>query len=302
MWILFAIISAFFLGFYDISKKVSLNNNAVIPVLFVSTLVSCVIFIGFIGYSLFFDVDTSSWYYIPYSGLRVQIHIFIKTLLVVGSWLFSFFALKHLPITIVSPVRSTGPVWTLVGAIILFGERLSLYQWLGLGITLIFFYLFSTAGKREGIIFQKNKYILFIVFATILGATSGLYDKLLIASCEINKLEVQAWFSIYQVIILLPVLLVLWYPKRKNNTPFEFRWSILLIGLLLLIADFFYFHALSIDGAMISLISTARRSNVIISFIVGGIIFKEKYMMKKFILLLGILAGIITIYMATSNS
>lgn len=299
MWVVFAIISAFFLGFYDIAKKVSLNNNAVIPVLFTSTLVGGIIFLPFIVSSWLGIVDVSSDFYIPFSGFKIQILIFVKTVLVLSSWILSFFALKHLPITIVSPIRSTAPLWTLLGAIFLFGEMLSLLQWVGVLVTFVFFYIFSIAGKKEGIEFKNNKFILFIILATLIGSVCSLYDKYLLSTQSINKLELQSWFSVYQVLIMTVILLVLWYPKRKNTTPFTFRWSILLIGFLLLLADFFYFHAVSLDGALISLISTTRRSNVIISFLVGGIAFKEKYISKKFFILLGIMAGIVLIYVSS---
>ncbi|MBK8806448.1 MAG: EamA family transporter [Bacteroidales bacterium] len=299
MWVALAIISAVFLGIYDLSKKISLNNNAVLPVLYISTFVGCLTFLPLVILSQTVTGAIDKWYYIPFSGFQVQIMIFGKTILVLGSWILSFFALKHLPITIVSPIRSTAPVWTLLGALFLFGERLSFFQWIGLSITFIFFYLFSVAGKREGIQFRNNKFIYFIVLGTMLGAVSALFDKYLIAGNDINPLEIQAWFSIYQVLILTPILFLLWYPSRKTTTPFQFRWSILMIGLLLMIADFFYFRAIAQENAMISLISVVRRSNVIISFFVGGLLFKEQYMKKKFVLLLGVLVGVVIIYLGT---
>jgi len=46
--------------------------------------------------------------------------LFLKSCLVGSSWLFAYFAVKHLPISIAGSVRSTGPVFTIVGALMLF--------------------------------------------------------------------------------------------------------------------------------------------------------------------------------------
>jgi len=130
-----------------------------------------------------------------------------------------FFAVKHLPLTIVSPIRATGPIWILFGAILVFSEHLTLIQWIGIAVTLVFFYYFSLAGKTEGIHFRTNKWVIFLIIGTLLGSVSGLYDKFLIRNFD--KMAVQAWSGIYQVLILLPIVLLLWYPKRHENTLFN---------------------------------------------------------------------------------
>jgi transporter family protein len=66
----------------------------------------------------------------------------------------------------------------------------------------------------------------------------------------------------------------------------------MLIGITLTVADFIYFWALSQDGSLISIISTVRRGSVIVSFSLGAIIFKEKNIKIKALILAGILAGI----------
>ena len=48
MWLALAFLSAFLLGCYEVNKKMSLNGNAVIPVLFFNTLISSLIFVPFI--------------------------------------------------------------------------------------------------------------------------------------------------------------------------------------------------------------------------------------------------------------
>ena len=103
----------------------------------------------------------------------------------------------------------------------------------------------------------------------------------------------QAWSAIYQVALLIPIILFLWYPRREANTLFQWRWAIPMIGLFLVIADFLYFYAIGCEGSLISVISALRRGGVIISFTLGAVVFQEKNVKKKGWLLLGIVTGVI---------
>ncbi|MBW8330452.1 MAG: DMT family transporter [Prolixibacteraceae bacterium] len=295
MWVILALASAFLLGIYEVFKKLSVQNNAVIPVLFLSTLTSSLIFLPFvIGSYIAPEFFTGIHLFIPEINLEQHGLILIKSVIVVSSWILAFYAVKNLPITIVGPIRATGPLWTLLGAILIFGEHLNLYQWLGVSVTLLFFYLLSTTGKLEGIHFKTNKWVLFIVAATFIGAASGLYDKFIMR--RVDRLAVQAWFSFYQVAILLPILAVnRWRLPKAERTPFHWRWSIPLIGVFLVLADFLYFNALTYEDSLISIISSLRRGGVVISFVVGAVVFHEKNLRKKGLYLAGILIGILLI-------
>lgn len=298
MWAIFGLLSAVFLGVYDLFKKKSLNENAVIPVLFFAVLTSALVFFPVVVLSRFQpELLQKINLYAPTLTLTEHLQVLLKSAMVISSWLLAFFALKNLPISIYAPIRATSPLWTLVGAIIIFHEKLNTWQWIGVAVTLIFFFLFSTAGKKEGIKFQKNKWFYFIVAATILAAASGLYDKYIIK--RIDRIAVQAWFSFYQVAILLPVVALIWYPKRKENTSFKWRWAIPFIGLTLVMADYFYFYSLSIEGSMISVLAALRRSSVLISFTAGAFMFNENNLKTKGVLLIGILAGILMITLAS---
>jgi transporter family protein len=296
MWILLGLISAFFLGVYDICKKVSLKENAVIPVLFFSIACSCLIFLPFDIASRYFpETIKNSIFYIPTVSLKAHVFIFIKSVIVLSSWLFAYFAMKHLPITLASPIKATQPIWIVIGALLFMGEKLSVMQATGVIITLISFYLFSITGVREGFSFRNNKWIWFIVLATLTGATSGLYDKYLMK--EFHRFSVQVYYTYYQFVLMAIITITLWVPKRKHNTPFQWRWSILFISILLVLADFCYFYALSYEDSLISIISTLRRSGVIIPFLFGAFFYKEKNMKIKIIALTGVITGIFLLFL-----
>ena len=246
MWLAYSFLSAALLGFYDVFKKKSLRGNAVIPVLCLNTLFCSLIFLPMVFLSLSGHLEQGSLFYIPVAGWEVQRYVLLKALIVLSSWLLGYFGMKHLPLTIVGPINATRPVMVLVGAFIVFGERLNLYQWIGVALAVASFFMLSRSGKKEGIDFKHDRWIYFIVLAAVLGAVSGLYDKYLMAPADnggvgLDKMLVQSWYNIYQCVMMGIMLVVLWWPKRKHTTPFRWDWCIILISVFLSAADFVYF-------------------------------------------------------------
>jgi bacterial/archaeal transporter family protein len=298
MWVLLGILSSFFLGIYDLFKKSALENNQVMPVLFLASLTSAIIFLPLIIISSGAGADAAGTiWYVHSVSTGDHFLIFLKSVLVGTSWVLSYFALRNLPITIVTPIRASSPLWTLAGAMIIFGESLTPLQWLGVTVTIISYYLFSLAGRVEGINFRKNRWVLFIFLATIAGAASGLYDKYLIG--KIERMSVQAWFSIYLIPVLLVPTIIIWYRNRLKNIPFFWKPAIPLIGIFLTISDYSYFYALSFDDSLISILAVLRRSSVIISFTAGAFLFREINLTRKSLVLAGILIGVILIVLGT---
>lgn len=298
MWLLLAFLSATLLGFYDVFKKKSLKDNAVLPVLFLNTLFSSLIFLPFIMLSAFTpDVFAGTMFDVPVVGWDVHKFIIIKSFIVLSSWIFGYFGMKHLPITIVGPINATRPVMVLVGAMLVFGERLNVYQWIGVLLAVLSFFMLSRSGKKEGIDFRHNKWIFFIVLAAVTGAVSGLYDKYLMK--QLPPMVVQSWYNVYQVFIMCPILALLWWPKRKTSTPFRWDWAIPLISIFLSAADFAYFYALSYDDSMISIVSMVRRGSVIVSFLFGALLFREKNLKSKAVDLILVLIGMLFLYWGT---
>lgn len=298
MWLLLAFCSAALLGFYDVFKKKSLNNNAVLPVLGLNTLFSSLIFLPLILISAYApSVLNGSIFYVPEAGWEVHKFIILKSFIVLSSWIFGYFGMKHLPLTIVGPINATRPVMTLVGAMLIFGERLNMYQWIGVLLAIVSFFMLSRSGKKEGIDFKHDKWIWFIVLAAVLGAASGLYDKYLMG--RFNNMVVQAWYNIYQLFIMGGVLMILWLPKRKSTTQFRWDWCIILISIFLSAADFVYFYALGMDGSMISIVSMVRRGSVIVSFLFGAMVFREKNLKSKAVDLILVLIGMFFLYLGS---
>lgn len=298
MWILLIAFSALSLGIYEIFQKIALRENALLPVLFLAIASSSIILTPIYLISTFSPETLSSTpFFVPPADFRTHIFIFIKALIVLASWIFAYAGMKHLPLTIVAPIKSTQPIWTVTGAMLIFSERLNVYQTIGVIVTLVSFYIFSLVGKKEGVSFRSNKWVWFVVLGILFGAASGLYDKYLLR--QFNRLTVQIFFTYYQVIIMGFVLYLLWYPQRKNSTLFTWRWSILLISIFLIISDFLYFYALSLPDSLIAVISPLRRTGLIVPFLFGAFFFKEKNMKWKILCLIGLLTGVYFLFLGS---
>lgn len=299
MWVVLGLLSSLFLGTYDVLKKQSVQENAVLPVLFFAVSTMATLFIPLILLSLFFPTWAVQyiWYVEPVDA-EIHAYFALKALIVGTSWVLGYFALKHLPITIAMPVRASSPLWTFIGALLIFHEQLNAWQYLGIGITFLSYYFFSLIGKTEGIQFSRNRWIWFIVLATLIGAGSGLYDKFLML--HFPRWTMQAYYSCYLLVYLFPVYLLSRRIPSLNRHPFQWRWSIIFIGIFLQIADFLYFYALSYGDSLIAVLTILRRFSVVIAFATGALLFKEKNIKKKAFVLIGILAGIICIVIGST--
>ena len=296
MWVGAALLSALLLGLYDVSKKRSLAGNAVIPVLLLNTLFSSLLLLPYIlDAHLDFGWFGAKFLQEDYGydiGIREHLLVALKAAITLSSWLCGYYAIKHLPLTIVGPVNATRPVVVLLGAILLFGEELNLWQWGGVLLTVVSLYLLSRAGRKENIDFRNNRYVWAMFAAMLLGAVSGLYDKFLISRCDIGPIFVQSWFGIYQFAMMCIIGAVIWLPRRAAE-PFHWRWTIPLISLFVTLADFCYYHALDDADSMIAVVSMLRRSSVIVTFLCGALIFGERNLKHKTLDLLLILVGMV---------
>jgi drug/metabolite transporter (DMT)-like permease len=191
-WVLLSICSALFLGFYDLAKKHAVKDNAVLPVLFFGVVTSALIWAPLIVWS---QIDPGSFPFTKFLvdpiNLRAHLLLLAKSTLVGTSWIFGYFALKHLPLSIAGPIRATSPIWTILLAVLFMGERPGAWQWMGIAIVLAAFYAFSLVGKLEGIRFRNDKWVGFMLIATLLGACSALYDKYLLQHVSLQPATVQ---------------------------------------------------------------------------------------------------------------
>lgn len=298
MWLILAFVSATLLGFYDVAKKQAVKQNSATIVLLLNTLFSSLIFLPvIISAELdlgWFDGSIFATQSEPFGS---HLLIIIKSAIVLGSWIFGYIGIKHLPLTLVGPINATRPVLVLLGAMLIFGERLNAMQWIGVTLALVSIFLLSRAGKREGIDFLHNRWILCIAAAALLGAVSGLYDRYIMR--ELQPLFVQSWYNIYQLAMMSITVVVIMLVQGRDTLKFHWSWAIPLISIFLSAADLAYFVALSDKEAMISIVSMIRRGSVVVSFSCGALLLHEKNLRAKAIDLVFILIGMIFLWLGS---
>ena len=291
MWCLYAVLSALFLGIYDVCKKRSLSGNSVVGVLACSVIISALL----LAPSLLTGV-------VPHIDARTHGMIFIKSLLVLSSWLCGYIAIKYIPLSIVSPMQASRPMWTLLGALLIFNESLNLWQWLGIAVTLGSIFAFSFSVRHDKTEQSDNApYYIFLILAILLGAACGLYDKYIMRSLDRNA--VQVYYTLYQALLMALVWIINRFIVNAKNdrhpVSFHWRWEIVGISIFLILSDYVYLKALSDPSSLIAVVSTVRRAGTIIPFLYGIIILREKHIRAKVLCLLGVTLGLVCLLFGT---
>lgn len=273
--------SAVGLGFYDIFKKLSVRGNDVLMVLMLNTVFSALYMSPFLVHEI---VEGHS---LVMGSLHNHLLIFCKSMIVLGSWMLGYFAIKHLPLTVQGPINASRPVMVLLGAVLIFGESLNWMQWCGLVLGFVSLFLSSRIGRRDAAGAHAPRWVWMSIGAAVLGAVSALFDKFL--SQRFSPVDVQGWYALYQCLVMITVITVLRRTRRGEATPFRWRWTIPLISLFLTAADLAYFRALSDPQALIAVVSMIRRGSVLVSFCYGVAILRERQNLRAKLLDLAIL-------------
>ena len=280
-WLILAFGSAVFLGFYDLAKKKSVENNAVRPVLFFCSAI----------YALLMLPILLTGHCSPLT-LHEHFLLLMKSVIVGASWIFTYNAIAHMPLSISTTIRALAPFFTIMFAVGFMGERPQALQWVGISVCVCSYLGLSMAGRKEMGHFFSNGWVACMLAGTILASCSGIYDKFILQRMDFEPLTVQVWFSIYMTIVQFLTMVISWVPKRRFSHPFKFRFSFVAVALLLMVADRFYFLAVSDHDALISVVTVMRRSSVFVSFLAGIIVFRERKSKMKFLAALGIVVGL----------
>ena len=284
-WIAFILTSAVFLAFYDLAKKAAVKDNAVLPVLLFATLFGALGYIGTLamtgGVATALDIDG-----------RTSILVFIKALIVSTSWVLTYYALRTLPLTIATPIRASAPAIVFVAAFFLYGEQPSLVQGVGMLLVFLGYWVFSWAGRHEGIDFFRTPAVWYAIGGMCFSAASSMWDKYILQLAKLPVEKMQFWFQVDLVLVYAALLLV-WRIFKLDAKRFQWRWTIPAVGILLAAADWLYFHGLAIPDVAISVASLMRRFSVVITFILGALFFHERNLRRKGLALAAIVGGIL---------
>lgn len=303
MWVVLAFVSALCLGGYDISKKIALRDRRVVDVLTLSILISSAILcLPLLLSRCCPEMMTGTPFFVPRLDAQAHLLTFVKSCIVLSSWVFAYISLKHLPLSVVSPMQATRPMWTLVGALLIFGERLNGFQWVGILLALGSIMIFSLKNRTPKHANttdnpSQTKYYIALVLAILIGACAGLYDKFMMRRYDHNA--VQVYYTLYQA-VMMAVVWIADRTSRQKNTEYRIQNTdrfaflpIALISVFLVISDNVYMLALRDPDSLIAVVSTIRRGGAVIGFGYGLLFLHEENPKKKIACMVGILAGLV---------
>ena len=274
MWLWLSVLSALLLGVYDIAKKRALKRNGVYWILVGTTGLTSVFLSPFLSAGPFSD----------------HLSLMLKAVLVSISWVSGLKAMERLPLTTVSTIKASRPMFVVIFSIILFGEQLNLLQWLGVAVVMAALFLSTRSRRHETDKENSTKGVMYMVVSVLSGAASALYDKYILQHME--PMFVQSWTNIYITVLLGLVMLVQYLTDKEHFQPLAWDWRIPVIAILITVSDSLYFFAVKDTDALLSVISMIRRCAVVITFLGGALILKEGHVKDKALDLALMMAGV----------
>ena len=281
MWIWLVIGSALLLGLYDVCKKQALKKNSVMMVLLVTTAISTLLL--------------TPWFK---GGEAADLwRLAFKAVLVSCSWISGLAAMELIPLSTVSTLKASRPVFVLLFSILIFSEKLNALQWAGSIAAIVAIFMLSRASRREGIVFTHSRGIFYMVLSILAGVASALYDKHILGFMD--PMFVQCWTNLFITAILALIVLARHLAGKMKLRDIKPDWVLAASAILITLADFLYFRALSSEGALLSVVSMVRRSSVLVPFVFGALFWKEKNIRRKTAALAVMLTGIALITLGT---
>lgn len=292
-WIYLGLLAGLVLGTYDFLTKLALKEKTVLEVVFWCSVLGAVLWLPFL-------CAPAEWS----AALRVaglapqrldtgqQMALLPKSVMMVATWILSYYSVKFLPLSISAGVRASGPLWTALGAVLFLSESLNWWQWLGLAVSMGSYYLFSLIGKQEGIHFSRNGWVLSMLMATLLSSANALYDKHILATLHMDLAAVQAYSAVQRGGIAL--LLLPWvFRELEIMSLLRRNWAVPAIAFAYVLAEYIYLAAVQQEGALISVISVLRRTNLVMVFALSTLFFRENNIQRKTLAIAGVLLGIV---------
>ncbi len=296
MWIWLVLLYGVIKGIREIVKKKALEKNATIEVLFLYTLLAFVMVLPDAKHAM---------------GLEPKYYFLIglKSFVIFLAWIFSFMAIKKMPISLYGVLDLSRVLFaTLLGVIVL-QEALGVFQVIGLifvsaGLLLLKYRPGKRAGKNvsagqggQDVLYQKEeekervdvKVVLMAFASCLFNAVSGLLDKVLMK--DINSSQLQFWYLLFLVCFYLLFILaarvkIAFFQVLKN-------YWVWILSLLIVVADRVLFLANGMDGSRVTVMTLLKQAGCVVTILAGRFLFHEKNTGYKLFCAAVIIAGIV---------
>ena len=239
-WYIIALIAAVILAIHDIISKKALNRQHAFSYLTISSIIYFVLTLPFLQY---FDKNLSlSTLFLIYFGAVIYT---VYSVLLAKSY-------RHMEISSVVPLKILNPIPLTIIAFLILGESITRLQLIGILLLLAGGFILEFYGKS----FKKiisNKYIIFVLISILLFGFIATIDKIVLKHTNVFTL------LFLTTLFLLVHFLIIQFTLYKGLKDIQLGikknfWWIILATITALFADFSYYQALAVPGALVSLI------------------------------------------------
>jgi len=278
-WYLFATLAALLTAaFTIIEKKTLLKEHAMefSTVLAIFNFLIALVLLPYINFDL--PIKTL--------GLMYLASIF-------GSIAFLFVAkaVRHMDVSIVSPLMTFSPAIVVVLAFFILGEKVTSLQLFGILLLIIGSYVLEAENHRTKKIFTKtfkSNYFYYIFLALILYSFCSIFDKFILRTVSpLTYIPIVQFFIAINFIILICIFHN-GFEGIKHGVKSAGKWIFLVA---ILVTSYRLAYAQAVSMTYVSLVIPIKRMSAFFATAVGGRIFHEKNLTQRILACVIMLIG-----------
>lgn len=280
MWLIMAILSAFFAGITSILAKCGIKKTDSDVVTALRTVV-----VLLFSWIMVFVVDSAGT--ITEINGKSLVFLILSGLATGASWICYFKALSMGDVNKVVPIDKSSTILSVLAAIILFGEIQNLaVELIGTVILAIGIFLMIEKKQGEGICKERG-WMIYAVFSAIFAALTSILAKIGITGVESN-LGTAIRTSVVLVMAWIIVVMKKKQAQIKEVNKKELAY-IFFSGIATGASWLCYYYA--IQNGIVSVVVPIDKLSIIVTVIFSYLVFKEKLSKKAFVGLLLMVLG-----------
>lgn len=286
MWILFAFGSALFAGLTSILAKCGIKNTDSN----VATALRTIVVLIFSWIIVFVAGSQST---ISQISTKTLIFLILSGIATGASWLCYFKALQIGDVNKVTPIDKSSTILTMLMALILLGEELTLIKCIAMILIGVGTYLMIT--KKENIVMEKknNAWLLYALGSAFFASLTSILGKV-----GIENVDSTLGTAIRTIVVLIMAWIVVFVTKKQNTIKYidKSSWIFLILSGLATGGSWLcYYRALQTGPA--SVVVPIDKLSILVTIAFSYIVFKEKLNKKSalglFLIVIGTLSLLI---------
>jgi len=224
-------------------------------------------------------------------SLKILAMIYTASVFATIAFLFVAKAVRHMDISIVSPLLSFSPAVVAVLAFFILGERITYLQLFGILLLILGSFVLEAENHNTKKIFTKkfkSNYFYYIILALILYGFCSILDKFILNNISpLTYIPIVHFFIAINFIILICIFHN-GFEGIKHGIKSAGKWIFLVA---VLVTGYRLSQAQAISMTYVSLVIPIKRMSAFFATVVGGRVLHEKNLAKRTLACIIMLAG-----------